>query len=84
LINRTIPPSEKQHYSITQLIADCIRQLGFDGISFSSTVGSGDNIVLFNHQLATYTDHGAEVVEISEVKYSYNAAPLIKDGGHYK
>lgn len=83
-INRTIPPSERQHYSMTQLIADCIRQLGFDGISFSSTVGNGENIVLFDSQLVKYTNHEAEVVEITEVQYAYNVAPLIQNDGLYR
>jgi len=85
LINKAIPPSERQHYSITQLIADCIRQLGFDGIKFSSSVGDGDghNIVLFDQFVAKYTGDKADVVEVDRIEYSYHAVPMVSDNEGY-
>ena len=68
LINKVVPPSERQHYSVTQLIADCIRQIGFDGIIFSSTVGDGDNIVIFDEQILDYTEDEKGVVKIQAVE----------------
>ena len=84
LIHKTVPPSDKQFYSITQLIADCIRQIGFDGISFSSSVGRGINYVFFNPNLATYSNEESEVVEIKKVSYEYESAPLVQENGIYK
>lgn len=83
MINKTIPPSERQHYLITQLIADCIRQNGFDGILFTSTVGTGDNVVLFKQDTAKYTSDEAEVIEVTAVNYSYTSSPLIESDGLY-
>lgn len=83
MINKPIPPSKNQHYSITQSIADCIRQLGFDGIFFSSTVGSGYNVVFYDHRLATYNPDEAEVVEVTKVKYDYQSKPSIVGDGFY-
>jgi hypothetical protein len=84
LINKVVPPSERQHYSITQLIADCIRQLGFDGIAFRSSVGEGVNFVFFQSSILEFINDENEVVRIKQVKYEYDPEPLIqKDGLYY-
>lgn len=83
LLNRTIPPSERTQYSITQLIADCIRQLGFDGILFNSTVGTGKNVVLFDSRLAEVVANAYTVVEIESVQYSYVELPLVNENNRY-
>jgi RES domain-containing protein len=69
LLQKVIPPSERQAYNITQLIADCIRKLDFEGILFPSSVGQGHNLVMFNPKNMNYTYEDAEVAEVSEVKY---------------
>ncbi|MCD9554586.1 RES domain-containing protein [Photobacterium carnosum] len=78
LINKVVPPSERQHYSITQLIADCIRQLGFDGIAFRSTVGEGINLVFFQSSILEFMNDENEVVCIKQVKYDYDPVPIIQ------
>ena len=83
LLNKTIPPSDRTHYSITQLIADCIRQLGFDGVIFNSTVGSGKNIVLFDQNCATQASDEAGMVLIDSVKYEYNQEQMVNDDDEY-
>ncbi|WP_324743010.1 RES family NAD+ phosphorylase [Pseudomonas veronii] len=83
LINKAIPPSERTHYSMTQLIADCIRQIGFDGIIFNSTVGSGKNIVIFDESLVDQIQSNADIVLISEVKYEYRKEYIVGDDDDY-
>ena len=72
LLQKVIPPSQRHAYNITQLIADCIRKLNFEGILFPSSVGQGDNLVLFNPKNMDYTFDEAEVVEIHDIKYEYS------------
>ncbi|WP_316749370.1 RES family NAD+ phosphorylase [Pedobacter gandavensis] len=79
LMQKVIPPSERHIYNITQLIADCIRKLNFDGILFPSSVGNGENLVVFNPELMTYTFDDAEVVEIKDVTYEYFQRKWKKD-----
>jgi hypothetical protein len=79
LLQKVIPPSERQAYNITQLIADCIRNLDFDGILFPSSVGQGDNLVLFDPTKMDYTFDNAEVVEVREVRYEYQQREWKKD-----
>lgn len=83
LINETISPSERIRYSITQLIADCIRQLGFEGIAFNSTVGDGKNIVLFDQGITSQDESGAEVVNVESVEYKYRNEKLVNEDDIY-
>lgn len=71
LMQKVIPPSERQAYNITQLIADCVRKLDFDGILFPSSVGTGHNLVVFNPKNMDYTLGEAEIVQIKDVSYKY-------------
>jgi len=82
-MNKVIPPFQRQQYSFTQLIADCIRQMGFDGIIFNSTVGDGNNIVLFDPSYVTYTKDEAAVVEVEQVKYNFKPVTLVSDDEIY-
>jgi RES domain-containing protein len=79
LMQKVIPPSERDAYNITQLIADCIRGLNFDGILFPSSVGNGENLVVFNPEFLVYTYDNAEVVEVKEVRYEYIQRKWKKD-----
>ncbi|MBP1222337.1 RES family NAD+ phosphorylase [Flavobacterium sp. 1355] len=79
LMQKVIPPLERHAYNITQLIADCIRKLNFDGILFPSSVGNGENLVVFNPELMSYTYDEAEVVEIRDVSYEYFQRKWKKD-----
>jgi hypothetical protein len=72
MIHRVVPPASRQQYSITQLIADCVRNSGFDGIYFNSSVGKGYNLVLFDPQVASYIDKGNNVIRIDDVSYQYS------------
>ncbi|HIF9171981.1 TPA: RES family NAD+ phosphorylase [Photobacterium damselae] len=83
LINKVVPPSERQHYSITQLIADCIRQLGFDGIAFQSSVGEGINLVFFQSSILKFVEEENEVLRIKQVKYEYESTPMIDEYSLY-
>lgn len=72
LFQRSIPPSKKESYSITQMVSDCIRKLGFDGILFNSSVGDGKNLVIFDSKSMLYTDNAANVYMVKHVRYDYN------------
>lgn len=77
LINKTITPAERSHYSVTQLISDCIRQLGFEAIMFKSTVGSGKNIVVFNSRNTEYIENSSKIYLINKVDYHFSSEKMI-------
>jgi len=77
LINKTITPAERSQYSITQLITDCIRQLGFDAVIFESTVGTGTNTVVFNSSDAEYIDASARIYLVDRVDYKFSNEKIV-------
>lgn len=83
IFNIATPPSQKGRYLSTQLIANAIRQLGYDGIIFSSTVGNGKNIVVFTPEKASVVEGSEHVVNINKVSYDYVAANVIGKDDEY-
>lgn len=73
-------PEEKQNYLITQFISDIIRQLGFDGILFNSSVSNGHNLVIFDPNDFRYLDNDGELVRIVTVDYRYKTTEYHIDG----
>ena len=68
-LNKVVPPSERDHYSVTQLIAETLRRLGYDGVLFLSTVDKGHNVVVFQPELVEYKPGEGKVFEIQNLKY---------------
>jgi len=83
-MNKTVAPSGKEHYTTTQLIADCLRQMGYDGILFNSTVGAGVNLTIFRPEHMQYLEKESHIVEVESVQYEYGILPLINDGEIYR
>ncbi|HEK2025180.1 RES family NAD+ phosphorylase [Proteus mirabilis] len=77
IFNIATPPSLKGRYLVTQLIANAIRQLGYDGIIFSSTVGDGKNIVIFTPENASIVENSEYVVNINSVIYTFVKSGVI-------
>ncbi|MPS66821.1 MAG: hypothetical protein DI622_11420 [Chryseobacterium sp.] len=72
LLQKVIPPSKRDEYNITQLIADCIRKLDFAGILFPSSVGNGDNLVIFNPKDMSFDSKGSKAVIVNKISYEYS------------
>ena len=72
-LNQVVPPSDQNHYSVTQLIADALRKLGYDGICFLSTVGKGHNLVVFYPELMEEMLGEGQVVRVDALRYSTRA-----------
>lgn len=82
-LNKVVPPSERVHYSVTQLIADTLRWLGYDGILFLSTVGEGHNIVVFHPELMEYKPGEGKVFEIQNLTYVIGEGVTVGDPDDY-
>ena len=61
----------------TQLIADSVRIAGYDGVTFRSSVAGGQNLCVFSPDGLRYLDGSATVLEVTKVKYSTVAAPVV-------
>jgi hypothetical protein len=64
-----IPELKNDRYRATQVISDSIRQAGFDGVTFRSSLGCGSNTVLFDAGNGEPVPGTEEVVEIRTVQY---------------
>jgi RES domain len=72
-----ITPEEARRYSITQLIADCIRQCGFDGVAFKSSVSKGQNLCVFAPQSLKFIEGSATAKYVEALSYRLASAASI-------
>lgn len=77
IIGSPVVPEHTRRYTITQLIAECIRQKGLDGLSFRSSVGTGQNICVFQPSLFAPIDESVTVQEVTSLSYSLEPVPTI-------
>ena len=59
----------KSDYAPTQIIAELIKSLGYDGIAFKSSLSDGYNLALFKLDSAKFKS--CELYEAKEVKFSF-------------
>lgn len=64
-----ILPEEQENYLVSQFISDVIRQLGFDGILFKSSVSNGYNLVGFNSSNFNFVEENSELIKITTVNF---------------
>lgn len=80
-----VPPGEDKAYTVTQLVADCLRKVDFDGVLFKSSVGVGDNVCLFDPATCRYVEGSAQVLNVKRLAYEHEDAPMLltpEDGDH--
>lgn len=58
---------QRINYVPTQIISEYIKSIGYDGIIYKSSVGTGNNLALFDISLATPVR--AVLVKITKVQY---------------
>lgn len=61
-LEKVITKEDKLSYIPLQFISEFIKNLGYDGFIYSSTVGSGENLVMFNWKEKTKIINKEEVV----------------------
>lgn len=65
------PPSNRSAYTVTQFLGELFRQLGFDGVLFRSTVGDGNNLVIFDPSSAAWVEGSSKVIDVRKVNYEF-------------
>ena len=73
-ISLPFTPEDRHKYSVTQLLADLIRQQGYDGIRFPSSVARGANICVFQPALFSIEPASGRVVYVKGLKYEIDDA----------
>lgn len=70
LLSMPLTPEERTMYLITQFFSDIFRKLGFDGVMFSSSVGDGQNVLIYNPNLFQYTEESSSVYQVEKLEYT--------------
>jgi len=71
LLNIPIPPDRRELYIVTQLLSDCIREAGFCGVKFRSSVGDGENVVLFLPDKFSLVPASEKVHTVRKLTYDF-------------
>lgn len=71
-----VTPEQRTRYMLTQTLADGVRKLGFDGVAYRSSVGSGANIAFFDPRAFEYVQESARVVGIQRLDYVHEDLPV--------
>lgn len=82
-LSKTGSPSDNSLYSVTQLISDIVRDLGFDGISFKSSVSDGTNYVIFDPSMFSWEEGSGNVHLIQNVTYSFEDSEVFNSEDRY-
>ncbi|HEX8223263.1 MAG TPA: RES family NAD+ phosphorylase [Allosphingosinicella sp.] len=72
-------PEDAMGYSITQLLADAVRNAGYDGVTFRSSVADGHNLCVFDPGGLQYVSGSAAAIAVTKVKYSTVGAATIPE-----
>ena len=70
-------PDDKTSYLITQLLAEVLKQRGFDAVQFRSSVSKGVNLYVFDTSDAEFVDGHSRVHFIESVRYEAPERPSL-------
>lgn len=77
------PPSNRSAYTLTQFLGEIFRRLEFDGVLFRSTVGDGDNLVIFNPANAAWINGSSRAIDVKKVNYEWVDVGLFEETKQY-
>lgn len=81
-----VRPEQAGRYSITQLIADVLRQRGFDGVAFKSSLNEGGrNVCIFKPEEFEYVPDSAVVQRVKSLRYELvpSVTVLVEEPGDW-
>ena len=69
ILDLPIQPEQRHLYLLTQLFSDCLRETGFEGVAFRSSVGPGVNVVCFAEDAFQEEPGSGSVMEVRSLQY---------------
>ncbi|PJE79345.1 hypothetical protein CI610_01697 [invertebrate metagenome] len=60
---------QKSDYAPTQIIAELIKSLGYDGIAFRSSLGGGHNLAIFDLNSVNFKD--CKLFKVNDIQFSF-------------
>lgn len=72
LLSMPIIPEERHRYAATHLLCDILLRRGFDGVSYRSSVGAGNNLCVFDPQLLNFDETVSTVRFVEHLDYRFS------------
>ena len=82
LMNLPVTPDRREYYLITQILSDCVRQAGFDGVRFQSSLGPGSNFAFFNATDFALVPKSEGVLAVKALAYDLTEMPTAQKDYH--
>lgn len=76
VLDLPVQPDQQHLYSATQLLSDAIREEGFEGVSFKSSVGPGINLACFDPSAFELVQGSEEAYEVTQLSYGIERADV--------
>lgn len=80
-LSEAVVPEHRHRYTVTQLLAELLRQRGYDGIRFRSAVASGTNLCIFRPHLFRERGEGGRVLRVEALRYDFAELPTLLSPG---
>ena len=77
LLSTPVTPDDKGGYLLTQLLAEILRQKGFDGVQYRSSVSDGVNFCLLDPSAAQFVNGHSNVHHVQGVTYCAPPSPVV-------
>ena len=71
ILTRPVHSDIKDYYLVTQFFSDIFKMLGYDGIVFFSTQGSGKNVVSFKKDCFKLVKYSERMCKAKRISYEY-------------
>lgn len=80
VLNVPVQPEHRVLYSVTQLFSDVLREVGFDGLTYSSSLGAGHNLTCFIEDAFEEVPGKGTVQDVVELQYRIEPSGVIEAG----
>jgi len=80
VLNVPVQPEHQVLYAVTQLFADVLREAGFDGLTYSSSLGKGTNLTCFLSDAFELIPGSGGVQDVVGLEYKIKPSQMIDAG----
>jgi hypothetical protein len=78
VLNVPVQPEHKVLYAVTQLFADVLREAGFDGVTYSSSLGRGVNLACFLSDAFELVPGSSGVQDVIGLEYNIRPSQVVE------
>lgn len=75
VLTKPVHSQIKEYYLVTQFFSDVFKTLGYDGLIFPSTQGTGKNIVSFSKKNFKFIKYSEQMVKAKKTSYEFEFVP---------